>query len=169
MTPWLRGYVRAYESLGGSNARSQAIVHRRGIIQPFSGVSSWPNCWARADNSDRHHPVVNHQRSIAPLDRSADVYSRLEFVQSLTIPVTTTFALFDAWRLGDWDAIRSALFSAVTHPDPTPEAAPVKEESPPATGRTGWPGREGECEEEAGVSSNPAECSCQAIDSYWDR
>jgi hypothetical protein len=54
--------------------------------------------------------IVNHQTSSHPHDRSADVYSRPEFVASLTIPVITTLQLYHAWRRGDYAAIQQALF-----------------------------------------------------------
>lgn len=54
--------------------------------------------------------IVNHQTSTHPTDRSAEVYMRAEFVESLTVPVTTTLQLFHAWRRGDLGAIREAVF-----------------------------------------------------------
>jgi hypothetical protein len=60
--------------------------------------------------------IVNHQTNTHPLDRSAVVYSRPEFVQSLTMPVITTLELFDAWRQSDFDAICNAVFPETTQP-----------------------------------------------------
>lgn len=54
--------------------------------------------------------IINHQIRTYPGDRAQQAYTRPEFVQSLPIPVTTTTALFDAWRRGDFDAIRAAVF-----------------------------------------------------------
>jgi len=62
--------------------------------------------------------IVNHQTNTHPLDRSAAAYSRQEFVGSLTMPVITTVQLFDAWRQGDVDAIRHAVFPEAAHPRP---------------------------------------------------
>lgn len=59
--------------------------------------------------------VVNHQTSSHPIDRSTDVYSRPEFVASLTIPVITTLQLYHAWRRGDYVAIQQALFRSPPH------------------------------------------------------
>lgn len=69
--------------------------------------------------------VVNHQRSTAPLDRAAAVYSRREFVQSLTMPVVTTRELFDAWGREDYANIRRAIFPEIAQTDPTPPATPT--------------------------------------------
>jgi hypothetical protein len=54
--------------------------------------------------------IVNHQTSSHPGDRSAEVYTRAEFVESLTFPVTTTLQLCHAWRRGDLGVIRKAMF-----------------------------------------------------------
>jgi hypothetical protein len=54
--------------------------------------------------------IVNHQASSHPGDRSAAVYTRAAFVESLSFPVITTLQLFDAWRRGDFGAIREAVF-----------------------------------------------------------
>jgi hypothetical protein len=54
--------------------------------------------------------IVNHQASSHPGDRSAAVYTRAEFVESLSFPVITTLQLFHAWRRGDLGAIREAVF-----------------------------------------------------------
>jgi hypothetical protein len=54
--------------------------------------------------------IFNHQTRLHPLDRSAEPYTRPEFVASLTFPVVTTLRLFDAWRKGDDAAIRQAMF-----------------------------------------------------------
>jgi hypothetical protein len=55
--------------------------------------------------------IVNHQTSSHPGGRSAEVYTRAEFGESLTFPVTTTLQLFHAWRRGDLGAIRAAVFA----------------------------------------------------------
>jgi hypothetical protein len=54
--------------------------------------------------------IVNHQATAHPLDRSPEVYSRSEFVRSLTVPVMTTLQLYDAWRQSDFGAIRETVF-----------------------------------------------------------
>lgn len=56
--------------------------------------------------------IINHQIKTYPGDRAHQAYTRPEFVQSLTIPVITTTALFDAWRRHDFEAIRAAVFGA---------------------------------------------------------
>ena len=56
--------------------------------------------------------VLSHQIRSHPLDRSPEPYSRREFVDSLTFPIVTTRRLFESWRLGDYEAIRGALFKS---------------------------------------------------------
>lgn len=78
--------------------------------------------------------VVNHQTNIHPLDRSPDVYTRPEFVQSLTLPVITTRELFDAWRQGDFDRVRRAVFPETTPGRPASAATPSNPGTrPPST------------------------------------
>jgi len=54
-------------------------------------------------------PVVNHQMNSHPAERSRNAYSRPEFVESLTVPVTTALQLHHAWRRGDMGVIRGAV------------------------------------------------------------
>lgn len=68
--------------------------------------------------------VVNHQTNIHPLDRSPEVYTRPEFVQSLTLPVITTLELFDAWRQSDFDRVCRAVFPETTIGRPASAATP---------------------------------------------
>jgi hypothetical protein len=68
--------------------------------------------------------VVNHQTRTHPLDRTAQPYSRPEFVASLTFPVLATTALYDWWRRGEHAALRAALFG------PGPDGAGVQDEPP---------------------------------------
>ncbi|AGM31615.1 hypothetical protein MASS_1p0055 (plasmid) [Mycobacteroides abscessus subsp. bolletii 50594] len=56
--------------------------------------------------------IINHQTKIYPGERTDQAYTRPEFVQSLTIPVITATALYDAWRRHDFGAIRAAVFGA---------------------------------------------------------
>lgn len=88
--------------------------------------------------------IINHQIKSYPADRSDQAYTRPEFVESLTIPVTTTTVLFDAWRRRDLDAIRTAVFGAATphpdHPAVEPESQPaVAVPRSPARTRRRWP------------------------------
>ncbi|MGY1618862.1 hypothetical protein ACI797_19145 [Geodermatophilus sp. SYSU D00691] len=69
--------------------------------------------------------VINHQTSTHPLDRSTSAYSRSEFVRTLSIPVLTTLDLFHAWRQGDYDAIRNAIFSEDPPLGDTPDGEPI--------------------------------------------
>lgn len=62
--------------------------------------------------------IINHQTKTYPGDRTDQAYTRPEFVQSLTIPVITTTALYDAWRRRDFDAIHAAVFGGASPPLP---------------------------------------------------
>ncbi|HCT80118.1 MAG TPA: hypothetical protein DGT23_26850 [Micromonosporaceae bacterium] len=56
--------------------------------------------------------VVNHQHKLHPSERTLQVYSRPEFVASLPVTVLSTMELFGWWRVGDWEAIRTAILGA---------------------------------------------------------
>jgi hypothetical protein len=51
--------------------------------------------------------VINYEHQTPPLDRSPQPFSRIEFVRSLTDPVVGTVELYNAWRTGDWERIRT--------------------------------------------------------------
>lgn len=53
--------------------------------------------------------IVNHERKTDPSDRSRQVYTRPEFVNSLDVRVVSTLDLFDLWKLSNWSAIRAAV------------------------------------------------------------
>ncbi|MGN2642423.1 hypothetical protein ACTD5D_40875 [Nocardia takedensis] len=76
--------------------------------------------------------IVNYQRKIAPEQREPQVYSRQEFVKSLTVKVVGSINLFRWWKDSDWPAIREAVLGELTPPgdnrsaaNATPEAAPT--------------------------------------------
>jgi hypothetical protein len=82
--------------------------------------------------------VVNHQIKIYPGDRAQEAYARPEFVQSLTIPVVTATALFNAWCRGDFDTVRAAVFGdrpPSNDPSVQPGSPPVATEPAPARRR----------------------------------
>jgi hypothetical protein len=76
--------------------------------------------------------IVNHQHKLEPHQRSPQVYSRPEFVAALTLPVISTRALFDWWRVSDWTSIRAALLG------PAPPTSGIAA-SPPGAGRPSTP------------------------------
>jgi hypothetical protein len=53
--------------------------------------------------------VVNHQHKLHPSDRTAQVYSRPEFVAALPFTVLSTVDLFNWWRTENWAEIRKAI------------------------------------------------------------
>jgi hypothetical protein len=75
--------------------------------------------------------IVNHQTNTHPFDRSAVVYSRPEFVDSLTMPVITTLELFDASRHNDFHLIRNAIFPGASQSRAAPNATPAQGVAPP--------------------------------------
>jgi hypothetical protein len=83
--------------------------------------------------------VVNHQHKQPPAQRSAAVYQRREFVDSLEHPVVSTTELFDAWRRGDWLAICEAVGFRADAAAARPRAL-APEEPPSARDRRagGW-------------------------------
>jgi hypothetical protein len=58
--------------------------------------------------------VVNHQHRTDPNDRSAQVYERREFVDSLKVVVISSRDLFTWWATGDWTAIREAVLGTTS-------------------------------------------------------
>ncbi|MDZ5446831.1 hypothetical protein U2F26_29590 [Micromonospora sp. 4G57] len=87
--------------------------------------------------------VVNHQHKLPPAERTAQVYTRPEFVATLPVPVLSSLQLFHWWRVRDWLAIRTAILGAepsavVTGPQPAPAKADPSEVSATATGRNRW-------------------------------
>ncbi|WP_396913900.1 hypothetical protein [Mycolicibacterium sp.] len=80
--------------------------------------------------------IINHQIRTYPADRSDQAYTRPEFVESLTMPVITTTALFDAWRHRDLDAIRTAVFGAAPQQRPGEPAVGPESQLAPAAPRS---------------------------------
>lgn len=68
--------------------------------------------------------VVNHQHRLPPSDRSPTVYSRPEFVGTLTEPVISVRDLFDWWRTEDWPALRRAVLD-IDHLPAQPGSPPT--------------------------------------------
>jgi hypothetical protein len=82
--------------------------------------------------------IVNHQTRTHPLERSTVVYSRPEFVRSLSVPVATTLQLYDAWRQERFDAIRRAVFPDIAPPRGASNAAPSPDPAPSDVRRRLW-------------------------------
>jgi len=71
-------------------------------------LGTWSEIWP-LQPVDGGVLIVNNQHK-RPFDqRSRRVYSRPEFVKSLTVPVVSALDLFDWWRQADWAAIRQAV------------------------------------------------------------
>lgn len=61
--------------------------------------------------------VINHQNRLHPTERTAQVYARSEFVESLTYPVLSTWQLFRWWAEGDFAAVVTAVFPESDNPE----------------------------------------------------
>lgn len=78
----------------GRNASESLVNDLRRHLQTWPGLRP-------------EHPVgggvlvVNHQHRLPPSDRSPTVFSRTEFVATLTEPVISVRDLFDWWRTED--------------------------------------------------------------------
>lgn len=70
--------------------------------------------------------IVNHQHRLPPDQRSAKVYTRAAFVNTLTVPVISVRELFDWWRTSDREAVQSAVLGMKPlDPTPTGHAMPA--------------------------------------------
>lgn len=81
--------------------------------------------------------IVNYQRKIAPVQREPHVYSRQEFVKSLTVKVVGSIDLFRWWKDSDWPAIREAVLGETTPPRDDCSAAHATPDAPAAPQRRG--------------------------------
>ncbi len=71
--------------------------------------------------------IVNHQHRLDPSERSREVYTRREFVDSLLVTVLSTRQLFDWWRVSDWAAIRAAVLGSSMTTTAATTAPPIVE------------------------------------------
>ncbi|WP_206307371.1 hypothetical protein [Streptomyces sp. ICN441] len=123
-------------------ASGPAQEHLVGHLQRH--LETWPQLRPGEPVSDGVL-IVNHQHKLHPSERSADVYSRPEFVASLArgpVTVISTVELFNWWRAGNWTAIHAAVLGGNAAP-PNPgakgqAAAPAKKQT---SSRWRWPGR----------------------------
>lgn len=53
--------------------------------------------------------IVNHQHKLTPQQRTANVYRREAFTDSLPYPVIATRDLFEWWRTDNWAAVRDGV------------------------------------------------------------
>ena len=87
--------------------------------------------------------IVNHQHRREPFQRSAQVYSRPEFVTRLTVPVIGTRTLFDRWRVADWATVRAAVLGSAPSDEldvspPAPSGPPAPAPTPQRRPRSRW-------------------------------
>jgi hypothetical protein len=87
--------------------------------------------------------IVNHQHKLPPQERTATVYDRKAFVDSLAWPVLSTGQLYAWWRVADWQAIRDAIIgpaggnALASSADLAASVAPGPGQ-PPESGRRVW-------------------------------
>lgn len=67
--------------------------------------------------------IVNHQHKLHPADRTRQVYSRPEFVQTLDVRVLSALELFEYWRTENWPEFRNAVLGTPTDGATPTEAA----------------------------------------------
>lgn len=88
--------------------------------------------------------VVNHQHRQHPAARTAQVYSRPEFVAALPVTVVSTVELFGLWRTEDWTAIRTIMLGTEASQRTVAKTPTEVAEAPPTPvgpRRRWWPGR----------------------------
>jgi hypothetical protein len=86
--------------------------------------------------------IVNHQHRLPPSERTAEIYSRPEFVGSLTETVVSTVQLFNWWRAGERTTIRSTVLGTSTEGVAAnqPQADSARPGKPPSERRRWRPG-----------------------------
>jgi hypothetical protein len=105
-------------------------------------LATWPNLRPR-EPVGGGVLVVNHQHRQDPHNRSAQVYERAEFVDSLKVVVLSSRDLFTWWVAGDWPLIRAAVLGAApATPAPATPAAAASPHDPAdhtVPKRSRWP------------------------------
>lgn len=86
-------------------------------------LATWPNLRPR-EPVGGGVLVVNHQHRQDPHNRSAQVYERAEFLDSLKVVVLSSRDLFTWWVASDWPMIRDAVLGAAPATPPAAAAAP---------------------------------------------
>ena len=88
-------------------------------------LNTWPQLRPN-DPVDGGVLIVNHQHRLPPPDRKEQVYTRPEFVATLTFPVLSSWQLFRWWAEDDHASIVAALFPGSHAPTNTrsPAASP---------------------------------------------
>ena len=90
--------------------------------------------------------VVNHQHKRQPDQRTRQIYTRPEFVNTLTVQLIATRELFDWWKASDWPAIQHAVLGTA-HPvggaKPSISTAAQATTPPPPVKRRFWPRKDG--------------------------
>lgn len=93
--------VKSANGSASENAYQDLIRHLR----------EWPTL-SEATPVDGGALVMSHELRREPLERTPRPYARPEFLNAQTEPIISAVELFNAWRLGDDQAIRSLLFGS---------------------------------------------------------
>ncbi|MFE5964187.1 hypothetical protein [Streptomyces sp. NPDC056463] len=144
------GGTKSADLLVSAEGMSARLVEVKGVSGPAQEhlvghlqrhLETWPQLQPDEPVSDGVL-IVNHQHKLHPSERTAEVYSRPEFVaslESLPVKVISTVELFNWWRAEDWTAIRTAVLGdAATSWRPAAPTSP--EQSPSAPRRRWWTG-----------------------------
>ncbi|WP_395955144.1 hypothetical protein [Actinomadura sp. 3N508] len=91
-------------------------------------LSTWPELRPAEPINGPGVLVVNHQHRLHPDERTAEVFTRPEFVRALRVVVLSSRQLFDWWATADWEAIRAAVLG---------QTAPPSAANPATAGPTG--------------------------------
>jgi len=128
------GRCRLVEVKWASGGASEGLV-----ADALRHLSTWPQF--RPDIAvEGITLIVSYQARLHPLDRNPAVYTRREFVESLTIPVVGIMDLFNACRTRDSDSIRALVLGVpIAARTRTPaQPAEVGSTSPPKSKRGRW-------------------------------
>ena len=126
--PWRLVEVKAASGSAAENLVSHLQRH----------LETWPQL-RPAEPASGGILIVNHQHRLHPSERAADVYSRPEFMSSLSVTVLSTMELFQWWRAADWTAIRTAVLGADPPPPTVTATVPAEAAATPATPPRRWP------------------------------
>lgn len=85
-------------------------------------LDTWGS-FGRREEIDAGVLVLNHEHKREPGQRNRQPYTRPEFLASQQHPVVTSLDTFDAWRVDDFELVRSLFFGGVEdRPSPSVEA-----------------------------------------------
>jgi hypothetical protein len=126
------GGTRSADLLVTAGGRSRLVEVKSSVGRPGEHyvadvrrhLDTWPEL-GQSTPVEGGTLVVNHDHKLPPADRPRDVYTRPEFVATLSVEVVSSRTLYELWGEQDWAGIRDLVFgSAATAPAADPAAAP---------------------------------------------